>query len=424
MSPIPRSLWTDTAAPKPDTLPLKGDARAAVAIIGAGYTGLSAALHLAQSGIDACVLETHEPGWGASGRNGGQVIPVHKYDPPELIDIFGAESGRKLIDFIGTAPDLVFNLIEKHGITCDAVRKGWIQPAHNEPMIGTLKKRAEIWASYGAPIEFLDKAAVSERIGTSAYLWGWLDKRAGGVNPLGYSRGLARAAMAAGARIHGDTPVTRISGREGSFEIHTPSGKVVAEKVVVATNGYTGDLIPQLRKTIIAPNSFQVATKPLPSGVRQTILPGGEVSSDSRRLLNYFRVDASGRLLMGGRGRFHEPSSTALFAHLERAARRTFPQLGPLEFEYHWFGRVALTQDYHPHIHIPQPGIVTALGYIGRGVALATATGRALAQYLAGAHADDLPYPVTPIKPIPFHQLKRIYLSTVASYYRIRDAIG
>lgn len=303
MSPIPRSLWTDTAAPKPDTLPLKGDARAAVAIIGAGYTGLSAALHLAQSGIDACVLETHEPGWGASGRNGGQVIPVHKYDPPELIDIFGAESGRKLIDFIGTAPDLVFNLIEKHGITCDAVRKGWIQPAHNEPMIGTLKKRAEIWASYGAPIEFLDKAAVSERIGTSAYLWGWLDKRAGGVNPLGYSRGLARAAMAAGARIHGDTPVTRISGREGSFEIHTPSGKVVAEKVVVATNGYTGDLIPQLRKTIIAPNSFQVATKPLPSGVRQTILPGGEVSSDSRRLLNYFRVDASGRLLMGGRGR-------------------------------------------------------------------------------------------------------------------------
>lgn len=424
MSPIPRSLWTDTALPKPETPPLKGDTRADVAIIGAGYTGLSTALHLAQNGIAACVLEAHEPGWGASGRNGGQVIPTHKYDPPELIDIFGAERGRKLIHFIGTAPDLVFELIEKHGIACDAVRKGWIQPAHNEPMIGTLKKRAEAWASHGAPIEFLDKATVSERIGTSAYLWGWVDKRAGGVNPLGYSRGLARAAISAGTRIYGDTPVTKISGRDGAFEVHTPSGKVSAEKVVVATNGYSGDLIPRLRKTIIAPNSFQVATKPLPPDVRRTIMPGGEVSSDSRRLLNYFRVDGSGRLLMGGRGRFHEPNSSALFAHLERAARRTFPQIGSLEFEYHWFGRVALTQDYHPHIHIPQPGIITALGYIGRGVALATATGRELARYLAGAHADDLPYPVTAIKPIPFHQLKRVYLSTVASYYRIRDAVG
>ncbi len=425
MSATIRSLWAGTAAPYTPGAMLARDIRTDVAIVGAGFTGLSAALHLAEAGVETCVFDTHQPGWGASGRNGGQVLACHKYDPPDLLRIFGPERGRRLISFIGGAPDLVFDLIERHGIACDPVRQGWIQPAHNEAMIGELRRRAESWQQHGAPVEYLERGALADHLGTDAYLWGWLDRRAGGVNPLGFARGLAKVAEDKGARIYCGCDIRELSGKKGAFVLRTASGhRITASQVVIATNGYSGDLIPRLKRSIITPNSFQVATKPLPEDVRKSILPYGQVASDSRRLLNYFRVDASGRLLMGGRGRYNEPDNTKVFAHLVRAARRTFPQIGNTDFDHHWFGRVALTRDYHPHIHVPQPGVISALGYIGRGVALATATGRKVGEYLIENDPEVLPYPATDIQAIPFHELKRIYLSVVASYYRLRDRIG
>jgi len=419
---LPPSLWTTTATPAPETAPLDGERRADVAIVGAGYTGLSAALHLAQTGVDVVVLEAAEPGWGASGRNGGQVIPGLKQDPDELIAHFGRERAERIIEFAGSAADLVFALIERHGIACDAVREGWIQPAHSPKALDVIRRRAEAWQSRGVPLRMLARDEVVELVGSSVYHGGWLDPRGGGIQPLSFARGLARAAMQAGASIHGGSPAIRVERKRDGWRVQTPRGAVTAEAVVVATNGYTDRLWPRLKDTVIAANSFQVATKPLPSDVRKSILSRGHVASDTRLLLNYYRVDASGRLLMGGRGHFRDPRGPEPFRHLERAARRIFPQIGDIAFEYRWGGRVAITQDHLPHIHTPAPGLYAALGYNGRGVAMATAMGRAVAAWVRDGVEPALP--TTPIKPIPLHGLQRLYVAGAVTYFQLRDLVG
>ena len=201
-----------------------------------------------------------------------------------------------------------------------------------------------------------------------------------------------------------------------------PGPRVTADRVVLATNGYTGPLWPKLRETIVAANSFQVATEPLPDDVRTSILPYGQVSSDTRKLLLYFRLDHTGRFLMGGRGPFREPNGPADWAHLERAVTRMYPQLRGICFEYRWCGRVALTRDFLPHLHEPAPGLLIDIGCQGRGVGLQTSMGMAVADCIATGDPDALPLPPTPIRPIPFHGLHRTYVSAIVAWYRLTDA--
>ena len=415
------SLWSTTAEPGIAFPLLIGNAQADVAVVGAGYTGLSAALHLGECGASVIVLESHEPGWGASGRNGGQVIPGLKYDPPELLQMFGGDLGDRIADFVGQAPELVFRLIERHGIVCDAYRCGWIQPAHNAAMEVVLRRRAESWMARGANVEILDRARTVEYIGSDAYRAAWLDKRGGTLNPLSYARGLARAAHVAGTRIYSASPVTRLApdGSKG-FVLTTPRGSVNARQVILATNAYTTDLWPGVRQSIIPVHSFQVATTPLPDQVRRSILPHGQVCSDSRRLLLYFRIDESGRLVMGSGGTLGEPQSTLVFRHLKDAVRHLFPQVHAT-YEFHWYGRVAMTVDHLPHLHEPVSGILTALGYNGRGIAMATAFGTLLARRAAGEAPNSLQIPITPVHRIPLHAFRRLYVGAARAYYRTRD---
>lgn len=420
---LPNSLWAATAVAGIETAPLAVDCRADVVIVGAGYTGLVTALYLAEAGVDVCVLDAGEPGWGASGRNGGQVIPGLKYDPEQLLARFGDERGQALIDAAGGAADEVFNLIERHAIQCDATRKGWIQPAASTTSMRAIEQRAEQWRQRGVAVELLDQAAVTQRIGSSNYLGGWVDPRAGSLHPLSYARGLARIASEKGARIHGSSRVTGLRRHDGRWQLSTAQGaNVSAERVLLATNGYSDELLPGLRQTLIAANSFIVATKPLPQSLRESILPGGEVCSDARRLLLYFKQDAQGRLLLGGRGPFSEPSRQADWEHLERSLTGLFPQLAGTPIEYRWSGRVALTQDFLPHLHEPAPGISCLLGYNGRGVALSTALGRRLALRLMGKN-EVFPFPVSPVRQIPLHRLQRLYLGAGIAWYRLLDAL-
>lgn len=398
--------------------------RTDVLIVGAGYTGLSTALHLAGQGVKVCVIDANEPGWGASGRNGGQVIPGLKYDPDELIRRYGSRDGEALAQIAGSAADTVFDLIERHGIQCDATRNGWIQPTHSTKLIGTLHARARQWEARGAPVELLDRTQVSKRLGTDAFIGGWIDKRAGSVQPLSYARGLARAAKAAGVAIHGATRAAALERGPDGWRVKCAGGCVVdAKQVLLATNGYTDSLWPGLAQSVIAANSFIVATRPLPADIGATVLPGREVASDSRRLLLYFRKDAAGRLLMGGRGPFRDPRSPAEWAHLERAARLMYPQLEGIEYEYRWAGRIAITRDFLPHVHTPEKGLTIALGYNGRGIAMATTLGKHLAAFMSGA-ALGLPLPPTSIKPIPFHALQRVYISAGVAWYGLLDALS
>ena len=420
--PLSPSLWAATAPPAAATPPLSEPARADVCVIGGGYCGLSAALHLAEQGADTVLLEAREPGWGASGRNGGQVIPGLKYDPADLKAKFGEERGRQLVDFAGRTADTVFDLIDRHGMDVPHVRAGWVQGAHTEAGLGEIARRAEQWAAWGASTEILDRDAVARKLGTPSYLGGWVDKRGGGIQPLAFARGLVRAAQGAGARIHGGTAVTKLERRGDRWHVETDRGIAVdAGRVLLATNGYTGDLVPGLRRTVIAVNSFQVATEPLTDNVRKTILSEGHVSSDTRKLLLYFRLDHQGRLLMGGRGPFREPTGPGDWAHLERVLGKLFPQAKGTPIAHRWCGRVAVTRDFLPHLHEPAPGLLVDIGCMGRGVGLQTTMGQALARYLGSGRAADLPFPIVPVAPIPAHGLNRLYVSAIIAWYRMTD---
>ena len=360
--PLSPSLWAATAAPPPDTQPLTQSTQADVLVVGGGYAGLSTALHLAEQGVRTVLLEAREIGFGGSGRNGGQVIPGLKYDPDALVAMFGAEAGERLVRFAGATADSVFNLIERHAMDVPHVRQGWIQGAHNAAALELAHARAAQWARHGADAQPLDKAEVSRLIGTDRYLGGWVDRRAGAIQPLSYARGLARAALNAGVVIHTDTPVAGLRREGGKWTATTAGGAtVIADRVVMCTNAYGADLLPGLKPSIIDANTFQVATTPLPERLRAAIFPEGHVTSDTRNLLLYFRLDHQGRLLMGGRGPFREPKGPEDWAHLERVMVKMFPQVAGTPFEYRWCGRVAITRDYLPHLHEPEPGLLSLI---------------------------------------------------------------
>ena len=421
--PEPRTLWAATAEePAPPAPPLDGATRADVAIVGGGYTGLSAALHLAEVGVNALVLEAEEPGFGASGRNGGQVIPGLKYDPDEITGMFGPERGERLVEIVGGAAEFAFGLIERHAIRCAPVRNGWIQSVHAESRLDIAKRRVEQWQRRGAPVRFLDRAEVAALTGTERYFGAFLDGRGGMIQPLSYARGLARAALAAGARIHGNSPALHLAKDGKGWRVETRRGAVTAERVLIATNGYTGDLWPGLKQSLVPVNSFQVASRPLTDNLRATVLPGGQPVSDTRRLLRYFRLDPEGRLMMGGRGASYGEGRGALYQRLRRAALWLFPHLsGGLDWEFFWAGKVALTADHMPHIHEPAPGVIAALGYNGRGVAMASRMGKLVADRLVDAPTDDLGFPITRIRPLPLWSLRQPAVSAMIAWSRFRD---
>ncbi|HXA71603.1 MAG TPA: FAD-binding oxidoreductase [Stellaceae bacterium] len=420
--PLAPSLWAATATPAPPAPPLEESTSADVCIVGGGFAGLSTALHLAERGIRALVLEAREPGWGASGRNGGQVIPGLKYDPDEIVAMFGAERGQRLIEFAGGTADIVFQLIEKHRMDVPRTRNGWIQGAHTAAAVELVRSRAEQWSRLGAPVQFLDKPAADRLLGTDKYLGGWLDRRGGAIQPLSYARGLAKAALDAGARIHGETPATRLVRAGARWSVQTGRGATVtADRVVICTNGYTGELWPKLRQTAIAVNSYQVATEPLGDNLQRSVLPEGQVLSDTRQLLLYFRRDHQGRLIMGGRGPFREPKGEGDWAHLVRVIQKMFPQLAGVPIAFRWCGRIAVTRDHLPHLHEPAPGLLIDMGCQGRGIGLQTAVGKAMAEYIATSNAAALPLPFTPIEPIPFHALQRLYVGALVAWYRLTD---
>ncbi len=420
---FPPSLWGATATPASVTPPLDGNQQTDVAIVGGGFTGLSSALHLAEQGSEVVVLEAGEPGWGASGRNGGQVIPGLKEDPSEILLRFGPELGEKIIKSAGQAADLVFNLIRRYEMDCEFQQNGWIQAAHTKRMLPTLRRRYDDWAARDANVAWIDRDELAQRMGDDRYHGGWIDKRGGGVQPLSYARGLAKTAQMRGARVHGASPVTSLNRRRTGWHLTTPSGVLTANKVILATNGYTDYLWPGLAKSIIPLYSAQVATAPLGENFRSKILGGGEVLSDTHRVLWYFRKDHHGRLIMGGGGSAYENGVVKVYDSLKDRARTLFPEAGDIEFEYSWNGKVAVTTDHYPHLHELAPNLYAGLGYNGRGVAMATMMGRILADRILGTEDPEFEFATTPLHSLPLHGLRGIAVTAARAYYRFRDTL-
>ncbi|HZX83015.1 MAG TPA: FAD-binding oxidoreductase, partial [Reyranella sp.] len=276
----PQGLWAATStAGEPLAQPV-GDISAEVAIIGGGFCGLSAALHLAEQGVDVVVIEAEAPGWGASGRNGGQVIAGLKVDFGEMIATFGSERGQALHRFGAGTADLVYSIIERFQIRCEAHRDGWIQAAHSRPMLKSIAARAAELQAQGEDVEFIGRERAISLTGTAYYHGGMLDRRSGTVQPLSYARGLAAAATAAGARLVHGTRVANLAREGNNWRLATNGPDIRARQVLIATNAYLGDLYPALKTAMIVVESIQVATDPLPPDLDRTVLPSRLPVSD------------------------------------------------------------------------------------------------------------------------------------------------
>jgi len=419
-----KSLWSETAPPGPVCGVLEGAQRTQAVVIGAGYTGLSAALHLAESGREVMVLEAMDIGERASGLNGGQVIPGVKVDPDNIEMLLGPYAGGRLVTTAAAGPDMVFDLIARHGIECDAIRTGWIQPATSDGALAQLARRAEQWWRRGVPIEVLSRREVLQVTGSARYCGGLLDRRGGNLQPLAYVRGLAHAVLRTGARIFTRSPALRLARLSGAWSIETSQGSVSAPLVIIATNAYTDAISEELRRTIVTVPSFQVATTPIPAALRSTILPDRQAASDTWHLLRYFRLDAGGRLVLGARGTFSQSPQLRDVQYQYRAVDEIYPQLRGIAFEYHWGGLVAMTRDSLPHLHELAPGLLAGLGYNGRGVAMATVMGRLLARRALGTPVAELGFPVTPVLPLPLHRLSGAAARASIQYLRVVDGLS
>jgi len=418
------NLWEETAVAAPTVEPLDGEASADVLVVGAGYLGLSAALHIAEAGGDAIVLEAEAPGYGASGRNGGQLIPGLKYDPDDIEASLGRERGERLWRFAGGTADFVFALVERLGLRAEARRTAWIQGVHSARAAKLARSRAEQWQRRGADVAYVEAEEAERLTGAGAYVGAFVDRRAGRLQPLSYSRELARAAIAAGARVHGASRVVSLDRRGGGWRAATARGaQVAAKKILLCANAYSDGLFPELPRSIVAATSLQIATEPLPEALRRAILPGGEVLSDTRTVIRYWRLDAAGRLLMGGRGPYREPGPESDWAHLKREVPSLYPALRGIAFTHRWGGRVAIHPDYWPRLHQLRPGVFAAIGCQGRGIGWQTAMGAELAQ-LAMDDAYEPVLPISPVDPIPFSAFKRVGYAAALTAMRTLDRLG
>jgi glycine/D-amino acid oxidase-like deaminating enzyme len=403
---------------------LASDMRVEILVVGGGYTGLSTALHLAERGRTTALLEAREPGFGAAGRNGGQVNAGLKYEPDVAERQLGTTFGPRFTALAVRAPDVLFSLIERLGIGCEALRSGTVRAGYTREHVTALRNSVEQWNRRGIPLELWTRRQVEAATGTSHYLAASFNPQGGCVNPLSLARGLATAAMRAGVQVYGSTQVLALRRDGLGWQAQTASATVRADKVVVATDGYSDDLLPNLRTSLVPIFSAIIATAPLPSHLAAAILPHGESVYEAGNITMYYRRDASNRLLVGGRGRQHKAVNREDYRHLVNHAIKLWPGLAGIEWTHWWNGQFALTPDFYPRFHIPDSGLFVLLGYSGRGVALASAMGAELASVVAGAPPESFPLPVSPIRSIRFHRCWRLGVNIRVLHGRLLDHLG
>jgi glycine/D-amino acid oxidase-like deaminating enzyme len=402
------NLYAQTAEAAVATPPLDAGLKCDVAIVGGGITGLSAALHLAERGTRVAVLETVEPGWGASGRNGGQVNPGLKHDPDTVERDFGPDLGRRMNALAGAAPQFVFDLIERCGIACEARRNGTLRAAIRPRQASRIQTSAEQLLRRGAPVEWLDGAAVERATGTDRYVGALWDRRGGDLNPLSYARGLARSAIRAGAVIYGGTRAVRLVQAGSTWRVDTPRGVVNCEHLI---------------RTIVPVFGAIAATAALPPSLSAAIMPGRAVLYETGAVTVYYRIDAAQRLVIGGRGPMREIGAPAEISHLLSYAQQLWPALAGMSWTHAWGGRLAMTRDQYPHIHEPLPGVHVCLGYNGRGVAMASVMGALLAQRLLQP-GGEFDMPISAVRPIRLHALWPLGVRAAILRGRLLDRLG
>ncbi len=391
----PISLWDRSAAESDYTAPLETNSKVDVAIIGGGFTGLSTALHCAEKGLSAHVIEAEQIGFGGSGRNCGLVNAALWLPPQKVRAQLGPVYGPRFIEKFGGGPAYVFSLIEKHQMRCETTRTGTIHAAHGPAGFQELKERHQEWQRLGEPVDLVSREEVSKMIGTSHFHGGLVDHRCGTINPMGYCRGLARVALGLGAKISTGVRATGLQHNKGFWVIDTTQGSLTTKTVVLGTNAYTDDLWPGLKDIFTPIHYFQLATRPL-GAEADYILPGKQGLWDTGQIMFNIRRDAANRLLLGSMGKVIGHKDKGLSNRwASKQIARIFPDLGPVEFEEAWHGQIAMTPDHIPRIYELDTNLFTSIGYNGRGITTGTMFGEAMAGLLTGMDRADLPLPIT-----------------------------
>ena len=422
----PDSLWAAVTPQGPELPELTGSQQADVIVIGAGFTGLSTALHLREAGVDVAVVEAVEPGWGASGRNNGQVIPtLSRPDPEDIIAKHGAV-GERFVALLRDSASTLFDVVKRYTVDVEHEQAGWVQPVHSPGRIKIAERRVKQWSKFGAPVELLSREQVRDMTGSDAWYGGFWNKTGGHINPLALARGLARAALGLGARIYARSPVESFERRGDRWVVRTAKGEISSRALVVATNAYSGEfsksLVPDIATEVMPVLSWQMSTQPLSDNIRKTIIPGRQALSDTHGELYFARYDARHRLITGGAVIGPGNKVERIKARVTERLQRLWPQIGEVTFDHVWNGYVGMTTDFLPRVHRLGPNAYGWTGCNGRAVALTIALGDQLSKAVRGVPESELALPFTEPVPIVGHAILRKLAPLMLLLYRRRDA--
>jgi len=430
--PFEQSNYWLTTTSMPTGTPGEIPSSADVAVIGAGFTGLSAARALRKRGATVVVLESNTIGWGASSRNGGMVLTGLKLGPEKLAERYGLDTARQMYAASLSAIDLVEQIVREEDIDCNFSRCGHLEVASKQSHFDSYARVADFLASeFGHQLKIIPRHKLKEEIGSSRYFGGILDETSAGANPARYLAGLARAALGRGAVIYENAAVRHIEpttrGTDQGFAVRTDRGSLFVRDVLVGTSGYTTAVTQGLQKKIIPIGSFIITTERLTDSVARELSPRNRMIFDSKHFLHYYRLTPDNRMLFGGRAAFFPETKHTIGRSariLRRAMVEVFPQLRNTPIAYAWGGTLDFCFDTMPHAGVID-GMHFALGYAGHGVAMATYLGSKMAERILGSR-EEIPYARIPFPGMPLgtYNGRPWFLAFAGAYYKLLDWIS
>jgi gamma-glutamylputrescine oxidase len=419
--PLANSFYAASSNPWSPQPALKGNHRCDVVIIGGGFTGVSAALACAEKGLSVILLEAETIGFGASGRNGGQLIPGLRWTMSEIEGAFGQERAQAIFDLCWQSPSRVEARIAQHGINCD-LTPGHLEAAWTPADFDAMLREADFLATrYGYETQAIRKADMGNHIASPLYHGGIYDPHGGHFHPLNYTIGLANAALAAGVQIFEHSPATSVTNHPGGVQIRSGESVITATHALLATDAWMQDVAPALGRNTVPIMNYNIATAPLPDAA--SLLPSNAAVADSRFVLNYFRLSADGRMLFGGGEKYVQTPPADIGGFVRKHMAEVFPTLADAQIEYAWGGAVAVTMNRLPDIG-RNGNIFHAHGFSGHGALVTTLAGELVAEAIIGTMERFDVLASLPIRPFPGGAWLRRPLATLGLlWYALRDRL-
>jgi len=421
----PPSYYAASRAIERQPVRLEGDVEADICVVGAGYSGLSSALHLAEKGYKVVIVEGAAVGWGASGRNGGQIVNGLNASLGTIEKRYGDKTARFVGGLVQEGAGIIYDWVERYGIDCD-LRRGNIYAAYTPKHLAELADKQALWKRYGMDDhELLDAKAIRNHIGSEVYCGGMIDHSGGHMHPLNLALGEARAFEGLGGVIYEHSPVTKVSQAGNTATVLTASGKVTAKAVLVCGNAYLGHVVPELTARVMPVSTQMMATEPLGAERANQLLPTGMCVEDVRYILDYFRLSADHRLIFGGGVVYGGTDPADVVAKLRPNMDKVFPQLGDVKIDYAWSGNFALSFSRVPQLGRLGQNVYFAHGYSGHGITGSHLFGRILSEAINGDLSRFDTFAALPWIPFPGGRMFRAQYSTLGSWwYALKDQLG